>query len=176
MKVDEEHSNFEASPWEQELWRLFLAQQRAFEVGETANNATQKVAHVVKRQKDTKTSKKLRGVSLQREAVAKADVCRQWALRLGDQDAEPALATQDMADLDYGPHIGSEATNFDEVKVGSSSCASDASDSDSSNSSSSTSSSSSSSSSSSAAAVNVGTSKKKCTTKKAYPAKRKPSV
>ena len=129
-----------------------------------------------------KTSKKLRGESkLPREAVAKADqaeedVCRQQALCLGDQDAEQAMATQDMADLDYDPPSGSEASNSDEEKVGSSSDASDASDSDSSNSSSSTSSSSSSSFNSSAVAGNVGTAKKKCTTKKAYPAKRKPFV
>ena len=182
MKVDEDHSNFEASPSEQEVWRLSPAEQRALEVGETANNATQKVGRAAKRQKDAKTSKKLRGeTKLQREAVAKADqaeedVCRQQALRLGDQDAEQAMATQDMADLDYDPRSGSEASNSNEEKVGSSSGACDASDSDSSNSSSSTSSSSSSSSSSSAATVNAGTSKKKCTTNKAYPAKRKPSV
>ena len=166
MKVDEDHSNFEASPSEQEVWRLCPAEQCALEVGETANNATQKVARAAKRQKDAKTSKKLRGESkLQREAVAKVDqaeedVCRQQALCLGDQDAEQAMATQDMADLDYDPPSGSEASNSDEEKVGSSSDASDASDSDSSNSSSSTSSSSSSSSSSSAAAGNVGTAKK----------------
>ena len=130
---------------------------------------------LLQRQKDAKTSKKLRGESkLQREAVAKADqaeedVCCQQALRLGNQDAEQAMAIQDMADLDYDPHSGSEASNSDEEKVGSSSGASNTSDSESSNSSFSTSSASSSSSSSSAAAVNAGTSKKKCTTKKAYP-------
>ena len=182
MQVDEDHSNFEASPSEQEVLRLSPVEQRALEVGETANNATQKVARAAKRQKGAKTSNKLRGESkLQREAVAKAnqakeDVCRQQALLLADQDAEQAMATQDMAHLDYDPHSGSEASSFDEEKVGSSSGASDASNSDSSNSSSSTSSSSSSSSSSSAAAVNAGTSKKKRTTKKAYPAKCKPSV
>ena len=118
------------------------------------------------RHKEPKTSKKLRGESkLQREAAAKPgkaeeDVCRQQALHLGDQDAEQAMATQDMADLDCDPRRRSEASNSDEEKVGSSPGASDASDSDSSNSSSSTSSSSSSSSKSSAAAVNAGTSKK----------------
>ena len=157
MKVDEDHSNFVASPSEQEVCRLSPAEQRALEVGEIANNATQKVARAAKRQKDAKTSKKPCGESkLQREAVAKADqaeedVCRQQALRLGDQDAEQAMATQDMADLDYDPPSGSEASNSNEEKVGSSSGAYDASDSDS-------------------------DSKKKCTTKKAYPAKRKPSV
>ena len=176
MKVEQDRSNFEASPSEQEVWQLSPAEQRTLEVGETANNATQKVARAAKRQKDAKTSKKLRGESkLQREAVAKADlaeedVCRQQALRVGDQDAEQAMATQDMADLDCDPHSGSEASNSDEEKVGSSSGASDAPESDSCNSRSSTSSSSSSSSSSTAAAVNAGT------TKKAHPAKRKPSV
>ena len=118
MKVDEVHSNFEASPSEQEVWRLSPAEQRALEVGETANNATQKVAHAAKRQKDAKTSKKLRGESkLQREAVAKADqaeedVCRQQALCLGDQDAEQAMATEDMADLDYDPPSGLRSLKF----------------------------------------------------------------
>ena len=133
MKVDEDHSNFEASPSEQEVWRLFPAEQRALEVGETANNATQKVARATKRRKDAKTSKKFRGESkLQREAVAKADhaeedVCRQQALRLGDQDAEHAMATHDMAHLDYDPRSGSEVSNSDQEKdVDSSSGASDA--------------------------------------------------
>ena len=35
MKVDEDHSNFEASPSEQEVWWLSPAEQRALEVGET---------------------------------------------------------------------------------------------------------------------------------------------
>ena len=58
MKVDEDHSNFEASPSEQEVWRLSPAEQCALEVGKTANNATQNVAQAAKRQKDAKTSKK----------------------------------------------------------------------------------------------------------------------
>ena len=48
MKVDEDHFNFEASPSEQEVWRLSPAEVR-LEVGETANNATQKVARAAKR-------------------------------------------------------------------------------------------------------------------------------
>ena len=63
MKVDEDHSKFAASSSEQEVWRLSPAEQRAFEVGETATNATQKVARAAKWQKDVKTSKKLRGES-----------------------------------------------------------------------------------------------------------------
>ena len=58
MKVDEDHANFEASPSEQEVWRLSPAEQRALEVGETANDATPKAARAGKRQKDAKTSKK----------------------------------------------------------------------------------------------------------------------
>ena len=58
IKVDEDHSKFEASPSDQEVWRLSPAEQRALKVGETANNATQKVAGAAKRQKDAKTSKK----------------------------------------------------------------------------------------------------------------------
>ena len=74
MKVDEDHSNFEASPSEQEVWRRSQAEECTLEVGETANNATQKVARAAKRQKDAKLVKKLRSEwRLQREAVAKAD-------------------------------------------------------------------------------------------------------
>ena len=129
-----------------------------------------------------KLLKKLRGESrLQREAVAKADEAEEdaWqhqALRLGDQDAEEAMATQDVADNDYDVRGGSDPSGSDEEKVDSSLGAYDASDFDSSNSSSSTSSSSSSPSTSSAAAVNASSSKETCTTKKAYSAKRTPSV
>ena len=49
MKVDEDHSKFDASPSEQEVWQCFPAEQRALEVGETTNNATQKVARAAKR-------------------------------------------------------------------------------------------------------------------------------
>ena len=57
MKVDEDHSNFEASPSEPEVWHS-AAEQRALEAGATANNATQKIARAAKRQKDAKTRKK----------------------------------------------------------------------------------------------------------------------
>ena len=33
MKVDEDHSNFNASPLEQEVWQHFPAEQHALEVG-----------------------------------------------------------------------------------------------------------------------------------------------
>ena len=36
-----------------------------------------------------------------RHGHEKAHACRQLALRLGDQGAEQAMATKDMADLDY---------------------------------------------------------------------------
>ena len=88
---------------------------------------------------------------------AEEDACWQQALRLGDQDAEQAMANQDMADLAYDPRTGLEPSNSDEEKVDSNSGASDAPISDSSDSSSSTFPSSSSSSSSRAAAVNAGT-------------------
>ena len=97
------------------------------EVGKTINNATQKVARASKRQKDKKTSKKLHiESSLQREAVAKADEAKEdaWhqpALRIGNQDAEPAMDTQDVGDLDYDPSGGSEPSNFDEEEEYSSS-------------------------------------------------------
>ena len=54
------------------------------------------------------------------------DACQQQALRLGDQDAEQAMATQDIADTECDPRSGSEPSNFDEEKVDSSSGASDA--------------------------------------------------
>ena len=47
---------------------------------------------------------------LLRHGHEKAHACRQPALRRGDQDAEQAMATQDMADLDYDPCNGSEAS------------------------------------------------------------------
>ena len=43
MKVDEDHLNFEVSPSEQEVWRRSPAELHALGVGETADNATQKV-------------------------------------------------------------------------------------------------------------------------------------
>ena len=49
MKVDEDYSKFEASPSEQEVWRRSLAEKRALEVGESGNNATQKVARAAKK-------------------------------------------------------------------------------------------------------------------------------
>ena len=76
------------------------------------------------------------------------DAWQQQALRLGEQDAEQATATQDVAGTDYDPRGGLDPSNSDEEKVDNSPGASNALDSDSSNSSSSTCSSSSSSSSS----------------------------
>ena len=53
MKVDEHHSNFEASPSEQEVWRRSAAEQRTLEVGAIANNATQKVARAANKAQGT---------------------------------------------------------------------------------------------------------------------------
>ena len=58
MKVDEDHSNFEASPSEQEVWRRSPNEQRALEVGETTNDATQKVARAPKGRRARKLAKK----------------------------------------------------------------------------------------------------------------------
>ena len=55
-----------------------------------------------------------------RHGHEKADACRQTVLRLGDQDAEQAMVTQDITDLDYDPCSRSEASSSVEEKVGSS--------------------------------------------------------
>ena len=133
MKVHEDHSIFEASPSEQEVWRRSLAKQHTFEVGNHQQcNPKGSMCCQKAEGHENNIKQNLRAESkLQREAVAKADEaeedpCQHQALRLGDQGAERAMATQDVADADYDARSGSEQSNSHEEKVDSSSGAADA--------------------------------------------------